>query len=337
MQTNYFFGSNTPFGFAPAHGEVLAANTLVILKGGAGTGKSTLMKKTAEVAAHAGYDTVLYHCSSDEESLDGVYIKSLNSAVVDGTAPHIIEAEIPLCKHLVFNLLDKADRKKMTAHSAAVENCTNYIKQYFKNAYCYLNCAYRLQANLNGMIKNNIDNINIQDVAADIYDKIKEACVPGKKTVRYCSAISDKGLYSFYDANYDDYNVYYLNTEYDIIGAEILDRIIEKLDYDGVSHTVLLNPMLGESPESLIVGNNLIGYKYSNGRSYDLKMALKPFNNHFVSSDAPIINNLINMAVTNIEYAHRTHSEVEKRYFECMDWADVNDKTDRIITLLMNC
>lgn len=337
MQTNYFFGSNTPFGFAPAHGEVLAADTLVILKGGAGTGKSTLMKKAATVAAHAGYDTVLYHCSSDENSLDGVYIKSLNSAVVDGTAPHVIEAEVPLCKHFVFNLLDKADKNKIKAHTSAVENCMIYNKQYFTNAYCYLNCAYRLQDNLNSLIIDNIDRLDVINIASDIYDKIKADCAPGAKTLRYCSAISDKGPYNYYDNNFEGYNVYYLDTEYDIVGAEVLRRIIAKLDYDGIQHTVLLNPMLKECPEGIIVSNNLVGYKYSSDNAYDLKMALKPFNRHFVSSDTPVVENLINMAVTNIGYAHRSHTEIEKRYYECMEWADVNEKTEQIITLLMNC
>lgn len=67
--------------------------TRYIIKGRPGTGKSTLAEKIAEAAQKRGYDTDLYICSFDMNSLDGVVIPALSTAVLDGTPTHALEPE----------------------------------------------------------------------------------------------------------------------------------------------------------------------------------------------------------------------------------------------------
>ncbi|WP_339160992.1 hypothetical protein MHB50_00220 [Siminovitchia sp. FSL H7-0308] len=59
-----------------------------LLKGRAGTGKSTLLKKIVAQAEKRGYDMEIYHCGFDPESLDMVLVRELGWAVFDSTAPH---------------------------------------------------------------------------------------------------------------------------------------------------------------------------------------------------------------------------------------------------------
>ena len=42
-----------------------------------------------------GYDVEFMHCSSDNNSLDGVVIPAINVALLDGTAPHVVDPKIP--------------------------------------------------------------------------------------------------------------------------------------------------------------------------------------------------------------------------------------------------
>ena len=42
-----------------------------------------------------GYDVELHYCSSDFDSLDAIVIEELKVALMDGTAPHVMEPEIP--------------------------------------------------------------------------------------------------------------------------------------------------------------------------------------------------------------------------------------------------
>lgn len=89
---NVFPGGNTSQGFYSFYQYIISQDTArrkICIKGGPGTGKSTLMKKVGEFFNLKGYDIEYHHCSSDNNSLDGVVIKGLNIAIVDGTAPHV--------------------------------------------------------------------------------------------------------------------------------------------------------------------------------------------------------------------------------------------------------
>ena len=58
------------------------------IKGRPGTGKSTFLKRLAKAASDAGYDTEVYWCSFDKNSLDMVIVPELDFCVFDSTAPH---------------------------------------------------------------------------------------------------------------------------------------------------------------------------------------------------------------------------------------------------------
>ena len=87
--TSYFAGGNTAQGFYSLFRYIPGSETkrLLIIKGGPGTGKSTLLKRLQAKALAAGLKTELFYCSSDPASLDGLSVPALGFAAVDGTAP----------------------------------------------------------------------------------------------------------------------------------------------------------------------------------------------------------------------------------------------------------
>lgn len=90
-QIQYFLGANSPTGFYSLYDQLIdreAAGGLYILKGGAGCGKSSFMRRVARHAEAAGYTAEYILCSGDPDSLDGVVFPELKTALVDGTAPH---------------------------------------------------------------------------------------------------------------------------------------------------------------------------------------------------------------------------------------------------------
>lgn len=105
MGVRYFLGANSAGGFASHYDELLPAKKrLRILKGGPGCGKSTLMKRVAEEAEGMGFQAERIPCSSDPSSLDGVVIPALGYAVVDGTAPHVVEPRLCGCGEIYLDL-----------------------------------------------------------------------------------------------------------------------------------------------------------------------------------------------------------------------------------------
>lgn len=84
-----FFGTNTPEGAVNIVPEILASlDHAYFIKGRAGTGKSTFMKKVLAACTERGLDVELYQCSFDPESIDMVLIDELSFCIFDSTNPH---------------------------------------------------------------------------------------------------------------------------------------------------------------------------------------------------------------------------------------------------------
>lgn len=91
-----FIGANAPRG-ASAHRTTLydGENTdrVILIKGGAGNGKSTLMGRVAAAAEERGWEVERVYCPSDPKSLDGIVCPEGRFAMVDATPPHVWEPE----------------------------------------------------------------------------------------------------------------------------------------------------------------------------------------------------------------------------------------------------
>lgn len=83
------FGTNTPEGAVNVVPEILdSVSNRYFLKGRAGTGKSTFMRKVKKACEDLGLDLELYHCSFDPNSIDMVLARDLDFCIFDSTDPH---------------------------------------------------------------------------------------------------------------------------------------------------------------------------------------------------------------------------------------------------------
>lgn len=84
-----FLGCGTYLGSVDFVENITAGITKrYFIKGRPGTGKSTFMKRINDAANAKGYDTEVYHCGFDTQSLDMVIIPALDFCIFDSTAPH---------------------------------------------------------------------------------------------------------------------------------------------------------------------------------------------------------------------------------------------------------
>lgn len=96
--THFFAGANSGAGFQNLFPELLdleTAHDMMVLKGGPGVGKNTFMREIGRCMEQAGTTVEYLWCSGDPDSLDGVVLPELRCAVVDGTAPHVVEPKYP--------------------------------------------------------------------------------------------------------------------------------------------------------------------------------------------------------------------------------------------------
>ncbi len=90
-KVTFFLGANSPSGFYSLYDQMLPpaeARRVFLLKGGAGCGKSSLMRRVGAALEEAGEKAEYIVCSGDPGSLDAVIFPDLKAAIVDATAPH---------------------------------------------------------------------------------------------------------------------------------------------------------------------------------------------------------------------------------------------------------
>lgn len=170
---NYFAGGNTARGFHNLYESNLQGlSRLFILKGGPGTGKSSLMKKIGNVWVEKGYDIEFLHCSSDNKSIDGVIIPKLKVGIVDGTAPHVIEPKAPGAIEEYINLGEAWDSARLQEHKEAILKLTDEISNAFNTAYSQFAEALRIHDEWEKFYIENMDFVKANELTNQLIERL---------------------------------------------------------------------------------------------------------------------------------------------------------------------
>ena len=133
---HYFAGGNTARGYFSLYDSNFAGlEKVFILKGGPGTGKSTLMRKIAANWLEKDYDVEFIHCSSDPGSVDGIIFPALKIGIVDGTEPHVVEPKAPGAIEEYVNLGDAWDSQKLSTEKVKIIRLMDERKEAYNQAY----------------------------------------------------------------------------------------------------------------------------------------------------------------------------------------------------------
>ncbi len=136
FKNTYFASANSKDGFVGFFDQVFGpVSYRYILKGGPGTGKSSLMRQLGAAAEEAGHTTEYILCSSDPSSLDGVIINDLGIAMLDGTAPHVCDVNLPGVDSEIVNLGVYWNKKKLAAHADAIREQSAEKASLYQKAY----------------------------------------------------------------------------------------------------------------------------------------------------------------------------------------------------------
>lgn len=168
MDIRYFLGANSADGFHSHFDQLLPTpqrKLLRILKGGSGCGKSTLMKKVAAYGEQLGLSVERILCSSDPDSLDGIAIPEIGYAIVDGTAPHVVEPKLCGCTETYLDLSPGYDTAGLRSIRPALSELRTRKLACFSDATACLRAAAFISE-----LRRNDDGLN-EKAAADICEK----------------------------------------------------------------------------------------------------------------------------------------------------------------------
>ena len=138
-----FPGGNTAKGFHSYYDNIIGndATRFFVIKGGPGVGKSSFMKKIGFEMTEKGYDVEFHQCSSDNGSLDGVVIPELKIAMIDGTAPHVVDPKHPGGIDEILNFGQFWNEDGIREHRDSLVAITAKIGSLFKRAYRFFAAA----------------------------------------------------------------------------------------------------------------------------------------------------------------------------------------------------
>ena len=201
-----FPGGNTSKGFFSFYSYILpqeAARRIFVIKGGPGVGKSTFMKKAALELVDIGYDVEFMHCSSDNGSLDGIVAPELGIAMIDGTAPHVVDPKNPGAVDEIIHLGDYWNEEGMRANKDGILKDNKEVGRLFARAYRYINAAasvYDDSAVINGW---GMDLGKLNTAAAKLIDTFFRSDAiaekEGYERKLFASAFTPKGMQNHLD------------------------------------------------------------------------------------------------------------------------------------------
>lgn len=165
---NYYACANSARGFVNYFEDnIKDLEKLYILKGGPGTGKSTLMKKVGRQWCSRGFDVEYIHCSSDNGSIDGVIVPALGIGIVDGTSPHVIEPRAPGAIEEYVNLGTAWDSNKLSVHKDKILDMKVKISSCFSNAYNFFGEGLKIHDEWEQIYITNIDFNKLNQITED--------------------------------------------------------------------------------------------------------------------------------------------------------------------------
>lgn len=160
MTTHFFLGANSGQGFQNLFNRFCDPEDhydLVVLKGGPGSGKSTMMRTIGKAVEEKGEQVEFLYCSGDPDSLDGVHIPRIRTAIVDGTAPHIIEPKYPAAVDRYVNLGQFYDIDAAKRSRADIVRFTQAGSAAYRRAYRAFGAARQMNDGAASLVSDGLD------------------------------------------------------------------------------------------------------------------------------------------------------------------------------------
>ena len=339
METKkYFAGVNSGTGFYNYYNYLFDNNKegfLYILKGGPGTGKSTLMKKVGLALEEAGEKVEYFYCSSDSCSLDGVRAVNANIAVVDGTAPHTLDPSAPGAKEIIINLGEFIG-ENIKKNKQDIFKINDTKKELFTLAYKYISSATSLNE-ANRILYSTVNNDYVIDnISAQLFDKIvhsNQSNFTGERKL-FETAITPEGVLRFTDNNNYKEIVQLKGNLYS--GELILQAFSEKLKKSGHNFTSFYSPLSPSIAESICVNDILFtlceGVKSTS--QIDLLDTVNIDNNTIlaeIQENKKAIDSLVEKTHQTLYTCKIEHLKLEAMYSPCMDFVSITEVTHRLI------
>ena len=349
----FFLGANSPSGFVSCFNHLYYPEDnwfCYIIKGGPGTGKSSLMKQIANYAINNNRRPELIYCSTDPNSLDAVILKDLKVSIVDGTAPHCLDPIYPGVTDKIINLGDYWDEKALIKHKGDILKTINKNTLFHKRASGYLYACKGVKNSIELIARKALNNEKILSFSKKIAKKLfkRKSFEKGKEKIRFISAITPYGIIFFEDTVKSLCSeIYVIEDKFRVASPIILEAIKNAaldLGHNVISCYCPLAPK--DKLECLIFPEDKIAFAVSNpnhpletlksiGKKINatrfLDKELLSANIKLLNFDKKIEKELLNAAIENLKNAKDIHDSIESYYIPNMNFKEIDKLSKKLI------
>lgn len=353
-QSASFLGANTPEGFVSFFDELYNPyndTDAYIIKGGPGTGKSTLMKRIADEADKRGYSTERVYCSSDPSSLDALMIPELNFSICDGTSPHVMEPRFPGVSENIINPGQFWDVKGLRESTTEIKRLFFENSLFHRRSSRYLAAAGSIDAQSRALAekyinKDKVDSFCVRFISRELRGDKKGRA--GEKKRRFISAITPKGNLFLADTVKSlCQRVIGVDDREGAVASLITSRIGEGAVKNGYDVIYCHCPMKPRESEHLIIPEKNLAIIRINGAAGELacdrvihtgRFMYEGFydNRLLLKFNEKMKQELINESIGCLKSAKAVHDELESLYIKAMDFDALSSYCDSFITKLFS-
>ena len=335
---HFYLGANTPEGFFSYYNNLAGydrVNRIYCIKGGPGSGKSTFMKNIASHMEKEGMNVEYVHCSSDDSSLDAIYIKDIKTAFLDGTAPHITDPKYPGAVDEIINLGTFWKKDSLIPLRKDIIHVSDIISCHFDRAYDYLGAVKKFYANTDKIYKKHcnryLQNSFIDDILFEELAEFPLTDYIGKKRKLFATAITPSGFRNRLDTVFGSVKVYNLSGYTDDLLLRLSDFITER-GIDVEMYFCPLNPT--KKCEHLLIPDLKLGFSLSNdyhsinmGERVDLSIddSIPQEDMEYIDFNRKTTDYIFKKVFSELELAKKNHDILEDYYKKCMDFDAVEE------------
>ncbi len=341
-----FLGANTKAGFVSFFANSYDADEgwrAYIIKGGPGTGKSSMMKQLAAFFAEKGERVELCPCSSDPDSLDAVIFHNSKTVIMDGTAPHTVDPAFPGACEKIINLCDCWQDEAFGGKRKNIIKLTRENKSLHAHASRYITAAGTLCEQNRKIAEGFIDEQKIKRVAKKTCRKMFKEGGAAREEKRFLSGITPKGLIFLRHSIAPYYKtVIALEDSLGAVAKVFFSEVRKQCLSMGKKIITCYNTVNPEMIDHILLPEDSVAFCIENRHTHPEGITRRIHARRFtdmvaLSSKRQTLNfnrraaeELLREAIRLIAEAKRTHDLLEEYYIAAMDFAKVGEITARI-------